>query len=200
MFDFRVFKKLKIFDAVTEFRLINAFLVAVGMAILAPIIVTLKGLFLAVWVISIFSIATTLAVKANHFMTNTFTISQLYKMGIFIHLMLISVTGLYFFSPVLMIWLDSTLVIMEIAVFSSYSILLNNYLTDHFPKSMQEFQVIRNSSWADGFMIGLITVTVITYFSTIGTALIFFMIYNLLFSAWMIYNWNFYKNIEKQKG
>lgn len=197
---FRYFKRFKELDKITEFRLINAFLVAIGMALLAPVVVTLKGLYLAVWVISLFSIAATLAVKLNAYMTKTFTIPQLYKMGIFIHLLFIFASGLYFYDPHLMIWLDSSLVILETAIFSSYSILLNNYLADYHPKSMQLFQVVRNSSWADGFLLGLFTVTIITYFSTVGTALVFFICYNLLFSAWMIYNWDFYKDIENLKG
>lgn len=193
---FNYFKKFKEQDEITEFRLINSFLVSVGFAILAPIIIVLKGAFLMVWVISLFSIAATLAVKSNKYLTEKFTISELYKLGIFIHLMFIISTLFYFLSPVLMVWLDSSLVILETAVFSSYSILLNNYITDNFPKSMQSFQVIRNSSWADGSLLGLSLITLVTYFSTTEVGLIVFIIYNFLFSLWLIYNWSFFDNKE----
>lgn len=98
-----------------------------------------------------------------------------------------------------MIWLESMLVIIEVAVFSSYSILLNNYIADHYPKSMQEFQVVRNSSWADGFLVGLFIVTGTTYFFTTGTGIIVFAAFNIGFSIWMLSNWNFYKDIKNLK-
>jgi hypothetical protein len=195
----RSLQKFKEFDKVSEFRLINAFLVAIGLALLSPILVTLKGMYLAVWVISVFSIISTLAVKTNRYMTKTFSIEQLFRMGIGVHLLLITVAVLYFYSPALMIWLESMLVIIEVAVFSSYSILLNNYIADYYPKSMQEFQVVRNSSWADGFLVGLFLVTGTTYFFSTGAGIIVFVGFNICFSLWMIYNWNFYEDIENLK-
>lgn len=189
-------KKFKNFDKITEFRLINAFLVSIGIAILSPIIVTLKGLYLAVYIVSIFLIISTLSVKTNEYMTKRFSVSSLYKMGIFIHLAFILISSIYFIDPILMIWLNSIAVILETAVFSSYSIILNNYLAHKYPKSMQEFQVVRNSSWADGFLLGLLLVTFLTYFYSIGVALVVFIILDLLFVVWTFKNYRFFDSLD----
>lgn len=193
---FGCLRKFKTFDEVTRFRLINAFLVAIGMSLLAPLIITLKGTLMLAWVISIFAIFNMLAVKTNDFMVENFSISQLYRMGVITHILLILAAGLYFWNPLLMIWLDSSIVILETAIFSSYSIVLTNYITDNFPNDMKKFQIVRNSSWADGALTGLGIITLITFFFPLSYAIGFFMVYNILFSMWMINNWNFYDNIK----
>jgi len=196
---FKSIKRFKNFDEITEFRLRNAFFVSIGIAILAPILVTLKGLYLAVYIVSIFLIISTLSVKSNEYMTKNFSISSLYKMGIFIHLSLIFISLIYFISPGLMVWLDSIAVILETIVFSSYSIVLNNYIAHHYPKSMQEFQVVRNSSWADGFLLGLLLVTLLTYFYSIGTALVVFVVLDSMFVVWTFKNYYFFDKFEQLK-
>jgi hypothetical protein len=95
-----------------------------------------------------------------------------------------------------MVWIEGLLAIIEVAVFSAYSIALNNYLTHKFPNSMSDFQIVRNSSWADGYLIGLGLISLITYFGTIGTGIIVFIIFNTIFSMYLIYNWNFFKDID----
>ena len=85
---------------------------------------------IAVWVISMFSIISTLAVKTNNYMTTNFNIADLYKMGVILHIALVFITSIYFYSPVLMVWLESALGIIEVAIFSAFSIVLNTYLTD----------------------------------------------------------------------
>jgi len=91
-----------------------------------------------------------------------------------------------------MIYLDSFLGIIEVAIFSSYSITLNNYLAKEYPNSMSSFQILRNSSYADGFLLGLGFITLIIYFSSIGYAIWSFIIFNVIFSIWLINNWRFY--------
>jgi hypothetical protein len=201
MIFFNNIKKFKNFDEVTHFRLINAYTVAIGMSLISPVIITLKGLYLAAWIIAMFSIINTLAVKTNNFMVNTFSISSLYKFGIFIHAALVCASIIYYYSPSLMIWLDSTLVIIEVAIFSAYSIKLNNYITDNYPDSMSEFQIVRNSSYADGMLLGLLVVTIITYFSAVGTAIAVFIVFNIFFMMWMVYNWRFFdKRISDERN
>ena len=74
--------------------------------------------------------------------------------------------------------------------------MLNNYLTNNYPESMNEFQIVRNSIWADGILVGLTTVTTITYFFGNSVAIILFIIFNICFSSWLIWNWKFYDNIK----
>ena len=185
--------KFNILDKETNFRLINSFLVSISISLLLPILITLKGTYMEVYVIALFSITETLAVKTNAYIISRFNISNLYQFGIFIHIILMISTSLYFYNPELMIYLNSSLVILEITVFSSYSIILNSRLASNFPESTQTFHILRNSIWADGFIIGLILVTCSTYFFNIAAGIITFEIFGFLFVLWMIKNWNFYK-------
>ncbi len=191
---FKTYLKFKNFDKVTEFRLINMILVAIAMGLLGPIIITLKGSLLAVWVISMFSIISTLSIKTNNYMTKKYNFAELYKMGVVIHILIIVGACLYFVNPLIMVWLDSLLVIAEVMVFSAYSILLNNFITDYYPDTMNDFQVVRNSAYADGGLLGLFLITIITYFFSISIGLVVFIVFNFLFSIWMILKWNYLSN------
>ena len=94
-----------------------------------------------------------------------------------------------------MIYGDMVAAIVDVSIFSAFSIALNNYLTNNYPESMNEFQIVKNSIWADGILIGLFTVTTITYFFGNSVAIVVFLIFNVLFSSWLIWNWKFYDNI-----
>ena len=190
------FNKFKHFDKVTEFRLLNAFIVAIGIALIVPITISLKGMYLAAWAISLFAIAQTLVVKTNKWVVSHFTIEQMYRMSIFVHLGFILISGIYFISPFIMIVFDSFLGIIEVLLFSAFSISLNTYLTDEYPEHMNEFQITRNGIWADGYLIGLATISIVTYFFSLSTGVLVFIGFNLLFSAWLLLNWNFYKGNE----
>ena len=181
------------FDKVTNFRLLNSFLVALGLSLFSPALIALKGQYLAAWAISMFMILSTLSVKLNKFFTTKYDINLMYRLGVLTHILFVIVSVIYFISPVTMIILDSVISIFETAVFSSYSILLTNYLTEKYPKHMQEFQVVRNSTWADGFLIGLSISMIVSYFYGIEGVIISFTLYNSIFAGWLLYNWNFFK-------
>jgi len=190
------FNRFKIFDPITEFRIINTIFVAMGMALLVPVIISLKGIYFAAWLIGTFSIIQTLTVKSNSYIVEKVSIRAMFRLGIYIHFAYIGMSLFYFISPEIMLWTDSILGIVEVALFSAFSISLNNYITDEHPRDMSKFQIIRNSVWADGYLIGLFTVTLVTYFGTIGQAVILFIIFNVLFNIWMIKNWNIYNDNE----
>ena len=188
------YKKILQFDDVTKFRLINAFIIAIGLNLLMPVMVDLKGEFLVAWIISFFMILETLAVKTNRYFVENFTISQVYRMSVFAHINFTLIALLYFINPVWMIWGDMIAAIIDITIFSAYSIMLTNHMTDNHPDSMKEFQIIRNSTWADGILIGLTIVTILTFFWGNSIAVAAFVIFNITFSIWLIKNWNFFKN------
>jgi len=192
----KYFKRFKEFDKITEFRIINSLFIAIGMALLVPVIVSLKGMYFAAWLIGLFSIVQTLTVKTNEYIVNRISIRTMFRIGIYIHFAYIFMSLFYFWNPEIMLWMDSILGIIEVALFSAFSISLNNYITDCYPKSMSRFQIFRNSVWADGYLIGLFMVTGITYFGTIGHAVIAFIIFNIFFNIWMIKNWNIYNDNE----
>jgi len=153
-------------------------------------------LILLPWIISAFAIAQAIAVKSNKWFIDRFTLDHFLKTAIIFHITFVVVSGTYFYSPELMIWLSSITAVIEITIFSAYSIVLNNYLTEHYPKSMSDFQVMRNSIWSDGYLIGLVVVGLITFFSTLGSAIMIFMIFNTFFSFWLIKHWKFYINVK----
>jgi len=190
------FNRFKEFDKITEFRTINTIFVAMGMALLVPVIVSLKGIYFAAWLIGLFSIIQTLMVKTNRYFIDKLSIRTMFRWGVYIHFGYIFMSLLYFINPVMMLWADSILGIIEVALFSAFSISLNNYITDCYPKDMSKFQILRNSVWADGYLLGLFTVTVVTYFGTIAHAVMLFIVFNILFNIWMIKNWNIYNDVE----
>lgn len=187
------FKKFKSFDKITELRLINAFIVAIGLALLTPVLISLKGIYLAAYAISLFAIIQTLAVKTNNWVVSHITIEQMFRLSIIIHMGFIIISGIYFISPFYMVLAESVLGIIEVSLFSAFSISLNTYLTDKFPQDMSKFQILRNGTWADGYLLGLGTITLITYFFTTGAGVIAFIAFNSLFSIWLMTKWNFYK-------
>lgn len=186
------FNKIRQFDEITRFRLLNAFIFSIGLNLFAPILMDLKGEYLAAWVISVFMIGEQISVKTNRFMTENFTLSDLYRIGTVSHVVFIFTAFLYFINPLYMVILEGILSIVVITVFGSYSIKLNNYIAENYPENMNEFQIVKNSTWADGLLIGLGFTTFLTYFFPISIGLICFIIYNSLFTAWLIYNWSFY--------
>ena len=189
-------KRIRAFDEVTRFRLTNSYLVAIGMNLFWPIAVVLKGIYLLPAVIAGFMIAETLMIKTNRYMVENYTLEQIFRLGVFMHFLFTITALLYFISPFYMILLDSSLAIIDIVVFSAYSIMLTNYLTKNYPESMNEFQLTRNGVWADGTLIGLICISIITYFFSIEVGLVIFAIYNMFFSLWLLSHWNFFKKIS----
>lgn len=193
MHHFNTIFKIKSLDNVTYFRLLNSFIVAIGLAIIAPAIITLKGTLMLPWIIALFSIAATLAVKTNTYITS-FNINTVYHMVVITHFLLVLSTFLFFWNPLVMIYVDSVIVIIETAIMSAYSIQLTNYITIYHPKSMHTFQIMRNNIWADGGIIGLVITTIVMFFFHIPGAVWLFLIFNIPFSFWLLINWNFFKD------
>ena len=192
----KYFNQFNKFDKVTRFRLINAFIIAAGMNLLYPVLADLKGEYLVAWIISAFMIIETIAVKTNRYFIDNFSLSTMYKISIFAHINFTLVAGLYFWNPLYMIYGDMIAAIIDVSIFSAFSIMLTNYLTNNYPESMNEFQIVRNSIWADGILVGLTTVTTITYFFGNSVAIILFIIFNICFSSWLIWNWKFYDDVR----
>lgn len=191
------FKNLNTFDKITKFRLQNAFIYALGLNLLIPIMIDLKGEYLLPWVISMFLVIETLVVKTNHFMTSKFTMEQLFKMGIFAHCLVVSFVATYFINPNIMIYGNTISIIVQIGIFSAYSIKLNNYIINNYSESFHKFQVVRNSIIADGTILGLSIITGVLYFFNITIGLCLFITYNTIFIFWMFYNYNIFKDVKE---
>jgi len=184
------------FDDITRFRLINSFVVAFSVSMLLPVLTVLQGTLMVAWAISLFKIIEMISVKSNEFFVHSFKVKHLYKMTVILHLFYIFSASIYFFSPLIMVYADSMIAILEMAIIGAFSIALNNYLADEFPKSMSRFQIVRNSSWADGSLISLLITTVSLYFFPMYVIVIMFIIINSIFSIWLIKNWRFYDKLS----
>jgi len=186
----KLLKSLKAFDTITKFRIQNAFLISVSTAILSPVMTHLYGLYMVTFMISLFSISYTLAVKTNPYFVKLGN-EKLFRLGIFVHIIFTLSAALYFWSPVTMVYMDSISTFIEICVFSAYSITLQNYITKYYPESVPEFQIVRNDYVANGTLFGLILSTGLLLISVKVTVIVF-LIFNFGFSLYLLNNWNIF--------
>ena len=191
-----IYKEYLTFTDVDRFRLLNAFVVAISMNLLLPILIDLRGELLETFVISTFMIMAILAVKTNSYFVHNFNLSTLYRQGVVFHLLILLTASTYFISPIIFVYTDSILLFLEIAVFSAYSIKLNDYQAKNNPEDIKRFQIFRNSTYADGTLIGLFSVTAITLFVNPAWGIIAFLIFNTAFTAWLFTKWNFFVGKE----
>ena len=179
------------FDTVTNFRILNRFIVTIGLCMLIPLAIDLKGEQLSAMMITVLVFMETIAVKAHRYLTK-FDISQLYKLGMAVHTLLLLVLLTYFYDKTLFIVLFSLVTISEIAVFGAFSIQLDVYQSKYFHNQVQTFKVIRNSVSADATIIGLIIAGILSTKPEfiISTA----FLYHGIFSIYFLYNWNYITN------
>ena len=95
------------FDEITQFRLINAFIWGIGFNLILPVLLDLRGELLTAAVITFILIMTTLSVKANKYLVETFTLSKLYKLGVVSHFFFFITAFVYFWDKLLFVYLDS---------------------------------------------------------------------------------------------
>ena len=176
--------KISKFDTVTRFRLICLFIVCINAGVLSPVLVVLRGHHLLPWLIPMFGIAYTIALKTNRYIV-PFGNRKLFKLGCVAHVLFTLATFTYFVSPTIMIYLDSILTFFEIVIFSAYSITLQEYLTDNYPATVKSFQITRNSVNADGTLIGLTLSSILLIFS-VESAVTVFILINILFTVYFI--------------
>ena len=194
------YKDLYKFDEITQFRLINTFLFAISFNLILPVLMDLRGELLTSTLITFILIVTTLAVKINKYIIENFTLSEIYKLGNFSHILFFSAGFIYYWNQLYFVYADSFFAIVEVAIFSSYTIKLNVYLADNYADTVGDFHVFRNSIFADGTLIGLFIVWMTSYFSGNTLSVTVFIGYNLIFLAWLLYNWNFIERVlEKNK-
>ena len=195
-------KKYKIiptFDTLTQFRIRNALLIMFGIHLILPVLIDLRGELLSTTFISIIMIATTLSMKTNKFFVDKFSMSQLYKMGVFIHFTLLLGGFLYFINHFYFVVVDSFISILETAILMSYSIKLDVYQAKEFPNDVEPFKIFRNTSMADVILMGLGTVAFITYFFERDTAVYIFIVVNIPISVYLFSRWKFYDKFFEEK-
>jgi len=185
------------FDRISRFRLINAIAYSLALGLVAPILVTLKGIYFTTFVISLFMVANQLTVKFNRYLTDNLTLSQFHKIGTIIHFLYLISFSIYFFSPVIMIYFDSSVVIIETMLFSAFSIVLDEHIAKNYPSDFKEFKIVRNNYWTDSHLLGLGLISLITSYFSMNVAIALNLCYNILFSLWLFYNWHFFDKEDK---
>ncbi len=195
---FKKYTQIKSFDTITRFRITNALLVMLGIHLIIPVLVDLRGELLSTTFISLILISSTLAVKSNKFFVQTFSLSQLYKIGVFIHFSFLIGGFLYFFNPLYFVIVDSFISILEMSILSSYSIKLDVYQAKNYPNDVEPFKIFRNTSIADAILLGLGLVALVSYFFSTDISVYIFIFYNSILSAYLFSNWNFYFNFFKK--
>jgi len=185
-------KEFKRFDKVTKYRLENAFIFALIVGLTMPVLSNLKGL-LSVTVLSLIAIFSKLMMKTNNWFDKRFTLGKIYKMGIILNLMLTLALASYFLNPKIMVFSESVISVIEFGVFSVYSIKLNHYLTKHYQEMFKEFQKVRNSTWADGTLLGLFTTSFLSLFLNMEYIIIIALGFQVVYNTRLFLNWNFYE-------
>ena len=191
------YRKIEQFDFITQYRLRTMLFWSICLFIISPLLLELKGEYLLTWAISIFMIAEQLALKTNRFMTERFSLSELYKMGIYVHLVFLCSSLIYFYDKLYMVIADSILAIIDTTIFSALSIKLNNYLIENYPEKNNEFQIVRNSLWVDGVLIALSFSTIISYFLGRDYLIYVFIFINIIFNIYLFKNYNIYDKLIK---
>lgn len=196
------YRKIKGFDLISKFRLLNSFASTVALTTLTPIIIDMKGEFLVPWLISVLIFLETISAKTNGYFVEKFNISGLYKLGILVHISLMLILVVYYFNPLYFILLDCVFGILAIAVFGSFSIALDVYQSTYHLKDVQDFKVVRNSVIADATLIGLTVSFLLTFFFSVTVAITVVLVYHTLFSFYMLYRFNYIDDnmIKKDKN
>lgn len=182
---------LNTFDEISRFRIINAIAVYFGLNLLIPIIADLRGELLSTAMISIIMITLTLSVKVNVYITR-FSISTVYKLGNIFHLLLTISTVVYFYNPLWFVYLNAFLGIIEVAIFTSYSIQLDEYLAKKYSSTVARFKIYTNSKKADATLLGLGITSILSSYFNLNIIFILFIVYNAVFSLWLFWNWNYF--------
>ena len=161
-------------------------------SIISPVLISLYGEQLLVWVISAFLILNNLALKTNKVVVKHFSICSLYRIGVLVVLLFIICYVLYFVSPFIMIVFQSCLTVLEIIIFSAYSIKLDEYLATNYPNTFKDFSIARNSLKTDGFLVGLGISTVLSLLFGDKIIILFTLFCLMVYLLWLLYNFNFY--------
>ena len=85
-----------------------------------------------------------IVIKSNKIFVHKFGMENLYKATIILHIVYTLTSLIYFINPTIMIYTLCVLGFFETAVLSAYSITLNNFIAEKYPKSMNSFQIVRN--------------------------------------------------------
>ena len=150
-------------DPVSYFRVFNGFIVYFVFSSTLPIVMKLRGEYMATWVISMFMILETLSIKANKHFLKMFNIPQLFKLTIGVNFVFWLAGFLYFYNKTMFVYTDTILSILNVAIISSFSIALNQYQASNTPHIVERYQIASNSIYADTKVAGFVMASLVSY-------------------------------------
>jgi len=194
--------KLNSFDPVTWFRLINMFLITVCIGITAPLLISLKGTYMVLWVITIFSLGYVFAQKANKSLVNK-SMSDLYRMlttaniGIQISLSMYFVDPTY--GPEIAVYGITIVGMFEVMIVTAYGIQLNNWIATNYPESMKDFGVMKADLSANGQLVAMGLAGALSFIGPDAIVAAALGVYTMV-NFWYLKNWNFLEEAEKAQA
>jgi hypothetical protein len=189
--------RVKELDKLSQFRFYLAFLVAIYITMIAPIIVKLEGLYFTVGLITILMIINNLTSKFLEPLTEKFRIGTIWKIAGFIHLIEMLILFLYFFSDKTMIYVYSFFNIAASLVYSVYSLKMTNQFIKKFPNKIKQLQIFRQNVWNEGYLLGLF-ISLALQTINLKIVMVSAILLHIYILYYMIKNWNFYDEYFKE--
>lgn len=196
-------KNLKQFDELTRFRLISLGIITFLLQLFIPIVTEFKGKYLfliinnkvitAATIIAIIGILKTILEKFIPYLLNKTKISNIFKMKIFVDILITLSFIIFFINPHLFTWIDSILTVINTILVISLSITLTNYISFFQNHSFPKFQNYRLQVLTESTLIGLIISAIL---STIDIKLNLILSI-ILYSIFILYQIKYIKKFEE---
>lgn len=185
----------KSFDKLTQIRLINSIVVTLFLTEITPLIYALKGTYLPVAIISVIMILNSFAVKTNKWIVENVSIVTMYKLSMGYQALFIGTLGFYFIDKEIFVYVESAIFIVEVALFSAFSIMLTDIMVKRSPSQVTLFNVFRNSVIADATVLGLSIAIIFDLFFEQYAIVMFTMVVCSLYLVWL---YNTYDTFKKE--
>jgi hypothetical protein len=191
--------RLKELNEAQQFRFKTAFLVAVYIIILMPIVKKYQGVFFTTQLITVLIIIQQLANKFLEKINKHLIIGQIFHILIVFQGIEILVLLLYFVNFKLMIYIFSIFDICIGLIATSYGIKLTSLQAKLNPKEVKHVQIFKQNIWAEGFLTGLF-ISFLLQEIGITFTIISAIIIRMLIFIYMIKNWNFFDRFFQKIG
>jgi len=178
-----------------RFRLVNTFLDAVAIGIIAPVIISMNGLYMSVTLISAFAIIASISVYANTYIVRL-TIGRLLRIIVLLDILLLSMTSMYFVSPTVMVYGQEILLILVVLVEGAFSINFITHISSIPDDALRKFQVDRGNYRATGSILGLGLSSILSIYFENAVLIMTFMTYFILVKIYVVVNIRIYDDVK----
>ena len=179
-------------DRISEFRLENGIYFMFIFALLQPILMKLNGLHLSISVIAGFAFIKMASAKMDNIVIYKYNIEQIWKFGIWLNILMTFMLIIFFIDEIWFVVVMSLINVLEMMVFSSYAILLDEHLAFSKPHLTKVYKGIRSTRYADVGMLGLAISGIIGMYS-----IYIVIVAQVMYIIFSIKNYNFYDKLIK---